>query len=146
MQVWSLLRGLLKTQDSQIAKKLPSAHNRTNLSGYIFAAKACMDNMKNLLNSSSSSTCPHNMVNFGSLAADIGWRVWGTPANFNGYPSWLRYCTDVAHRRSTKLCTMFGRLLSWYAIYRVSRKRPPKYNGVVFEILGKHDWNFYNRI
>jgi len=23
---------------------------------------------------------------------------------------------------------------------------PPKYNGVVFEILGKHHWNFYNRI
>ena len=26
------------------------------------------------------------------------------------------------------------------------KKRPPKYNGVVFEILGKHHWNFYNRI
>jgi len=39
---------------------------------------------KNLLNSSISSTCPHNMVNFGLLAAEICWRVWGTPANFNG--------------------------------------------------------------
>jgi len=29
-----------------------------------------------------SSTCPHNMVNFGPLAAEICWRVWGTPANF----------------------------------------------------------------
>jgi len=25
------------------------------------------------------------MVNFGLLAAEIGWRVWGTPANFNGF-------------------------------------------------------------
>jgi len=25
------------------------------------------------------------MVNFGPLAADICWRVWGTPANFNGF-------------------------------------------------------------
>jgi len=25
------------------------------------------------------------MVNFGSLAAEICWRVWGTPANFNGF-------------------------------------------------------------
>jgi len=25
------------------------------------------------------------MVNFGPLAADIGWRVWVTPANFNGF-------------------------------------------------------------
>ena len=32
-----------------------------------------------------SSTCPHNMVNFGPLAAEIIWRVWGTPANFNGF-------------------------------------------------------------
>jgi len=38
----------------------------------------------NLLNSIVSSTCPHNMVN-GPLAAVIRWRVWGTPANFNGF-------------------------------------------------------------
>jgi len=25
------------------------------------------------------------MVNFGSLAAEIRWRVWGTPANFDGF-------------------------------------------------------------
>jgi len=32
-----------------------------------------------------SSTCPHNMVNFGPPAAEIGPVVWGTPANFNGF-------------------------------------------------------------
>ena len=25
------------------------------------------------------------MVNFGPLTAEIRWRVWGTPANFNGF-------------------------------------------------------------
>jgi len=40
---------------------------------------------KNLLNSNVSSTCPHNMVNFGPLTADIGSGVWGTPAHFNGF-------------------------------------------------------------
>jgi len=40
---------------------------------------------KNLLSSNISPTCPHNMVNFGPLAAEISWRVWGTPANFNGF-------------------------------------------------------------
>jgi len=40
---------------------------------------------KNLLSSNISSTCPHNMVNFGPLAAEIGLVVWGTPANFNGF-------------------------------------------------------------
>ena len=49
----------------------------------VFAIKACMDNRKKLLNSNTSSTCPDNMMNFGLLTAEIGWRVWGTPANFN---------------------------------------------------------------
>jgi len=40
---------------------------------------------KNLLNSNISSTYPHDMVNFGSLTAEIGSGVWGTPANFNRF-------------------------------------------------------------
>jgi len=39
--------------------------------------------------------CPHNMVNFGPLAAEIGWWVWGTPANFNGF----RVMASLLHRR-----------------------------------------------
>jgi len=40
---------------------------------------------KKLLNSNVSSICPHNMTNFGPLAAEIFSGVWGTPANFNGF-------------------------------------------------------------
>jgi len=40
-----------------------------------------------------SSTCPTNMVNYGPLAAEIGWPVWGTPANFNGF----RVLTALLH-------------------------------------------------
>ena len=40
---------------------------------------------KNLLSSNISSICPHNMVNFGPLAAEIVSLVWGTPGNFNGF-------------------------------------------------------------
>jgi len=32
-----------------------------------------------------SSTCPHNMVNFGPLVAETVPLVWGTPGNFNGF-------------------------------------------------------------
>jgi len=40
-----------------------------NLSGYIFTTKARIDNRKkNLLSSNMSTTCPHDMVNFGPLA------------------------------------------------------------------------------
>jgi len=69
-----------------------------------------------MLNSNISSRYPHNMANFGPLTAEIGSGVWGTPANFNGFESWLRYCSDVAQRRPTKLCTIFGRLLGWCTI------------------------------
>jgi len=72
-----------------------------------------------------SSTCTHNMVNFGPLAAEIGLPVWGTVAKQSacialyyrdtwnivecklifrlgapqlistGFASWQRYCTAV---------------------------------------------------
>jgi len=61
---------------------LPFWHHRTTLSGCIFAAEACVNN-RNLLNTDTSSTCPHNMVRL--LTAEICCRVWGTPANFNGF-------------------------------------------------------------
>ena len=40
---------------------------------------------KNLLNRNTSSACPRNMTNFGSLTAEISSGVWGTPANFSGF-------------------------------------------------------------
>ena len=76
-------RGSLKIQD---AKKSPSRHHCTTSSGCVFTTKACINKRKkNLLNSNPSSTCPHNMVNFGPLMAEIRRWVWGTPANFNGF-------------------------------------------------------------
>jgi len=38
-----------------------------------------------VLDSNISPTCPHNMVNFGPLAAEIGSVVWGIQANFSGF-------------------------------------------------------------
>ena len=58
-------------------KKLPFAHHRRTLLGYIFATKARIDNQKH--------TRPYNMVNFGRLAAEIGLLVWITTANLNGF-------------------------------------------------------------
>jgi len=54
---------------------------------------------KKELNSNISSICPHNMVNFGPLTAEIGWTVWGIIANFNGF----RVLASLLHqRRSTE--------------------------------------------
>jgi len=61
-------------------------HHRTILSGYIFATKARINNRKkNLLSTDMSFGCPHSMVNFSPLMAEIGSGVWGTPAIFNGF-------------------------------------------------------------
>jgi len=109
MQVWNVPHAACWKYTTQKSPKI--CHLRTTHKA-VFATKACIDNRKNLLNNNISSTYHHNMPwNFGPLTAEIGWRVWGTPTNFNGSASWLRYCTDVAQRRSTRLCTMFGRLL-----------------------------------
>jgi len=64
---------------------------------------------KNLLNSNISSTCSHNMVNFGPLTAEIA-------VEFEA-PQQISTGTDVAQCRSAKLSTMFGHLLGWYTIY-----------------------------
>ena len=66
-------------------------------------------------------TCSHNMVNFGLLTAEICWRVWGTPTNFNGFSSGQRYCTAsstgrqpnfAALNRGRHLCSA-GRPSGW---------------------------------
>jgi len=59
-------------------KKSPFWHHRTTLSGCIFGAEAYIDNWKkNLLNINISLDV--------LLTAEICWRVWGSPTNFNGF-------------------------------------------------------------
>jgi len=59
----------------------------------------------------------HMFSQHGELMAEICSREFGAPEQIStGFSSWLRYCSDVAQRRSTKLLTMFGRLLDWYTI------------------------------
>ena len=106
-------------------KNSPSRHHCIILSGCIFATKACIDNWKkNLLNSNIPSTCPHNMVNFGPLMAEISLRVWGTPANFNGF----RVFASLLHRcHSTEVNqTLHDAWPSrgWYTIYTFSGTCP----------------------
>ena len=50
---------------------------------------------KNLLSSNISSTCPHNMVQFGPLVAEIISLVWSTQVISRGFASSQRYCTAL---------------------------------------------------
>ena len=79
----------------------------------VFAIKACMDNRKKLLNSNTSSTCPDNMMNFGLLTAEIGWRVWEISASL---ATWLRevpftrynlLSNRLSNRFDNRLCRVY---------------------------------------
>jgi len=76
-------------------KNSPSVHHRTTLLDYVFATRACINNRKKLVKQQyllhTSSQCGE----LDPLAAEIGWQVWGTPANFNRFcilPSLLQQC------------------------------------------------------
>jgi len=69
-------------QDPKKSPEIAIWEPSTTLSGYIFTTKARIDNRKKLLSSNMSSRCPHNMANFGPLAAEIDPVVWGHPCKF----------------------------------------------------------------
>jgi len=94
---WMSARGFLKVQDT----KIRHLHTIAKLCWAISSQlRRTLTIGKNSLNSCISSTCPHNMVNCGPLTADIGWWVWGTPANFNGFRV---LASLLQRRRSTEV-------------------------------------------
>jgi len=69
---------LAKYRIQKLRKKSPSAHHRTNLSGYIFATKTCIDNQKRIVKQ-------RYLLHMSSQCGEISRQVCGTPANFNGF-------------------------------------------------------------
>jgi len=62
-----------------------------------------------------------------------------------------KYVQPIKNWRSAKnLSEIISATLSkGFLVYNAvihEKTAPPKYNGVVFEIPGKHHWKFYNRI
>ena len=123
MQVWNVVHTAHCKYKMQ---KMPSAHHRTTLSGYIFATKACIDNRKkNSLSSNVSSRCPHNMVNFSLVATNIDPVVWGTPANFNSF----RILAALLHGSQWALAKLFG----------VEQRAPPMFSRAAITLgIGPH--------
>jgi len=134
MQVWkseTCCTRLVENAGRKNDAKSPSAHHRTTLSGYISSQLRHVSTVgKNVLNSNISSRCPHN--NYAERWPTNSWDLLASNAEFGvphqistGFASCLRlYCSDVAHRKPTKLCTMFGRFLGWY-IYIFGGSCPP---------------------
>jgi len=86
MQVWSVLH--TARWKCRTKKSSKNRHLRT----ITRICRAISSQLRHILTigkktfkSHISSTCPHNMVYFGPLTAEIRWRVWSTPAIFNRF-------------------------------------------------------------
>ena len=62
---------------------------------------------KNVSNGNISFICLCSMVNFGPLTAEICWRVWGTPANFNGFASCFVTAATSLNKSQPELAAEF---------------------------------------
>jgi len=66
-----------------------------------------------------------NILNFSLLTAEICWRFGALQQISTVFAFWLRDCSDVAQQKSTKVCTVFGRILAWYTVYTFSAALVP---------------------
>jgi len=72
MLVWNVLHAARWKYRMQKIVILAPSHNFIGL--YLHSWGMYPQSEKKLLNTDTSSTCPHNMVNFGLLTAEICWR------------------------------------------------------------------------
>jgi len=87
--------------------------------------KPRIDNRKKLVKLQYVLHMSSQYANFCPLTAEVGAGVWGTQQISTSFASCLRHCSDIAHRRPTKLRTIFVRLLGWYTIYTFSGALAP---------------------
>jgi len=86
MQVWNVLHAARwKCRTQKLAKKSPSGHHPTTLSGYIFATKARIDSRKKLVK---QQYLLHMSLQYGELRPTSGWDRFvslGHPCKFRGF-------------------------------------------------------------
>jgi len=110
MHVWNVLHAARWKCRTAGPKKLPSGHNAQLCRTISSQLRQVSTIGKKLVKQQCHPTCPHNMVNFWPLAADICWRVWSTPANFNGFRilAALLHSTLVVNVSQTLRCWTQG--------------------------------------
>ena len=127
--------------------KSPSGHHRTSLSGNIFANTARIDNRKKIVKQqyNISSKCPHNMMNFGPVAAESVSLVWGTQANFN----WFRVLAALLHGTlvvGVSQTAAFNRGRHLYSAGRPSRWALAHISSLVYFLLICHPRSTINEL
>jgi len=114
MHVWNVLHvARWKYRMQKLHKKSQSVHHRTTSSGCIFATdnwkKTCLTAYLLHMSSQCGDLCLRSVPEFGA------------PQQIStGFVSWLLDCSDIAHHKPTKLCTMLGCFLGRYTIYTFS--------------------------
>jgi len=82
MHVWNVLHAARwKYRTQKLAKKSPSGHHRTTLSGYVFATKALVDNRKKIIK---QQYLLHMSSQYGKLRLTNGWDRFG----YLGHPTY----------------------------------------------------------
>ena len=154
MQVWNVLRAARwKYRTQKIAKKSPSGHHRTTLSGYIFATKARIDNWKKHVK---QQYLLQMSPQYGELRLSSGWDLsarLGHPCKFQlvsrlgsvtaRHSSSGRQPNCAALNRGRHLYSA-GRPSRWalahicsYICLRVSK--------ITKKVIGVFSWNLQNR-
>ena len=140
MQVWNVLQAARwKCRTQKLAKN----HHLGTIAQLCPAISSQQRHVstigKNWLSSNISSTCPHNMVNFGQLAAEIDPVEWDIQLISMSFASWQRYCTTLQYWASAKLCGVEQRappIFDRAARFQLQRHDPM----LTFRLSLTHDW------
>jgi len=115
MQVWNVLHAARwKYRMQKIAKKSPSGHHPTTLSGYIFATKACIDNQKKLVK---QHYLPHMSPQYGELRPTSSWDRFVTLGHPCKYQRVSRLGSITARHSSSGRQPNFGALNTGHHLY-----------------------------
>ena len=106
MQVWNVLHAARWNTGRKNDSK--NRHLRTIAHNYIFATKACIDNRKNLLNSTTSST-------YGELRPTNGWSRFGSLGHPCKFQRVSRLGSVTAWHSSSQCQPYFAALNRWMA-------------------------------
>jgi len=135
MQVWNVLHAACWKYRTQKQQQSPKNHHLHTI------AQLCPSISLQLTHESTirkklvrQQYLLHMSSQYGEFRPTNGWDLLASlrhPSKFQPvFAFWLRYCGDVTHRRPTKLCTMFGRLLAGtFVLWFVIAGRGPAYSG-----------------
>jgi len=123
MQVWNMLHAARwKCRTQKIAKKSPSGHHRTILSGYIFPTKLYIDNRKKCVK---QQYLRHMSSQYGELRPTKGWDPFGSLGHPSKFQLLSRLGSVTARRSSSGRQSNFVTLNTGRHLY--SAGRPSRY-------------------